>query len=297
MQESYVARMEQAIAHKKYFINIIQAVEDRLTYSNVLESVFQKKSMVSVAILDYGCGSGLLTYKLAEAFPGAQIVGYDRSLDMIEIARERFSARNLQFVSDLRHVKEGHFNYIILSSVLHEVYSHSGMFSSIAQFLNSLKTYLVPRGYIISRDNYVADSAGQRPLKVKFVNEKMMTRALGCAEELLKLTPPHLKGHLGRLVFDKEAKTLFGSERGVKEFLNKLTWGEESMPRESQESLFCLSNTDFKWVTHSNGVYDHIASYAYTDTSYLGYLSEYVQFVEYFPTHLWTLLQLKESNT
>ena len=39
--------------------------------------------------------------------------------------------------------------------------------------------------------------------------KKMMVRALGCAEELLKLTPPHLKEHLGRLVFDKEAKNAF----------------------------------------------------------------------------------------
>lgn len=290
MQNSYVARMEQAVVHKKFFINIIQAIQDQLTYGNVLESVFQKKGAAHIAILDYGCGSGLLTYKLAEAFPAAEIVGYDRSLEMVEIARERFVADNLHFVSDLAQVKQHHFNYIVLSSVLHEVYSHSGNIASVSRFLGSLEMFLTPKGYIISRDNYVADSEGRTSLEVKFVNEKMMVRALGCAEELLKLTPPHLKEHLGRLVFDKEAKTLFGSERGVKEFLNKLTWGEESMSRESQESLFCMSAQDLK--DHLPRQYKIIASYNYTDVSYLGYLAEYVDFAEYFPTHMWTLLQI-----
>ena len=47
-------------------------------------------------VLDVGCGPGNSTKVLAERLPGARVLGIDRSLEMIEVAKEQHPA--LQFI-------------------------------------------------------------------------------------------------------------------------------------------------------------------------------------------------------
>ena len=294
MQESYITRMNQAISHKRYFVNIIKKLQEKQQYDNILEEVFEKKSNDKIKILDYGCGSGLLTSIIAEEFSNAEVVGYDQSLEMIEIARERFFNKNLQFVVNIRELQPHSYDYIILSSVLHEVYSQSGYLPTIPAFLASLEFFLKPNGYIISRDNYVSNSTGANFIKMRFIHSGMTQRAIDFINKLMPLTPSRIKMHLAGLCIDKNTNTIFGGERVVLEFLNKFTWGEESLSRESQECLFCFSPSDWTNIVPSH--FKIVAQYNYTDTSYLGYLAELVQINEFFPTHQWTILQLLSPN-
>jgi 2-polyprenyl-3-methyl-5-hydroxy-6-metoxy-1,4-benzoquinol methylase len=289
MQESYILRMNQVIAHKRYFIDIIRKLQERKNYANILEEIFEKREVSNMKILDYGCGSGLLASKVAEEFPSAIVHGYDQSLDMIEIARERFFGKNLQFLTKTDSLQVKSYDYIILSSVLHEVYSQFGYLPTIPAFLNELKSFLKPKGYIISRDNYISDSTGATFIKMRFIHSGMTQRALDFINKLISLTPSRLKIHFAGLCIDKNTNTIFGSERAVLEFLNKFTWGEESLPRESQESLFCFSPNDWPNIIPSN--FKIISQYSCTDASYLGYLAELVEIKEFFPTHQWTILQ------
>lgn len=289
MQESYISRMNQAIVHKHYFIDIIRKLEERKNYTNILEEIFEKKGISNIKILDYGCGSGLLTSKIAEEFPSAIVHGYDRSLDMIEIARERFFGRNLQFLTKVNSLQAESYDYIILSSVLHEVYSQFGCLPTISAFLNELKSFLKPKGYIISRDNFVSNSMSVNTTQMSFVYSGITEEAGLFLDKLIESTPLILKDHFINLSIDKSTNTISGSERAVLEFLNKFTWGEESLPRESQESLFCFSPSDWPNIIPSD--FKIISQYNYTDTNYLGYLAKLVEIKEFFPTHQWTILQ------
>lgn len=49
------------------------------------------------AILDIGCGTGYLAFKLAKHFPGAQVLGIDIAPGMVEVAKNRYRAKNLVF--------------------------------------------------------------------------------------------------------------------------------------------------------------------------------------------------------
>jgi malonyl-CoA O-methyltransferase len=49
-------------------------------------------------ILDLGCGTGFVTYKLAEKFPAAKIYGVDFASEMIAHAKDNCRADNLEFL-------------------------------------------------------------------------------------------------------------------------------------------------------------------------------------------------------
>ncbi|MEJ2728260.1 MAG: class I SAM-dependent methyltransferase [Deltaproteobacteria bacterium] len=49
-------------------------------------------------ILDQACGTGILTFKIARAFPGCQLVGIDLHTEYISIAREKAATRRLNDV-------------------------------------------------------------------------------------------------------------------------------------------------------------------------------------------------------
>lgn len=50
-------------------------------------------------ILDIGCGTGYLTRRLAETFPKAEVIGIDIAPGMIEVARNKNSRANLNFIA------------------------------------------------------------------------------------------------------------------------------------------------------------------------------------------------------
>ena len=83
----------------------------REDYNLLLEQVFATTPSKYIQILDYGCGSGLLAHRMALAFPNSLVVGYDQSLEMIEIARERFALPNLYFMSTTTTIPKRSFDF------------------------------------------------------------------------------------------------------------------------------------------------------------------------------------------
>jgi trans-aconitate methyltransferase len=68
-------------------------------------------------ILDLGCGTGHLTAKIAEA--GAQVVGIDRSFEMIRQATEKYPSLRFE-VMDAREIQlEGNFDAVFSNATLH----------------------------------------------------------------------------------------------------------------------------------------------------------------------------------
>lgn len=98
-------------------------------------------------ILDAGCGTGYKSLILAEANPGAQIVGVDLSAKSVELARERLKHHgfdNARFevlaIEDLPRLGLG-FDYINCDEVLY-------LFPSPAIGLQAMKSVLKPEGII-----------------------------------------------------------------------------------------------------------------------------------------------------
>ncbi len=65
------------------------------------------------AILEPGCGTGLYTRMLLDAFPGASIEGVDLSAAMVRVARERIRDPRVRFVvADAERIAGGRYDLI-----------------------------------------------------------------------------------------------------------------------------------------------------------------------------------------
>jgi trans-aconitate methyltransferase len=98
-------------------------------------------------ILDLGCGTGHLTSKIAES--GAQVIGVDRSTEMILAAREAYPKITFAVVDakELKFIEE--FDAVFSNAVLHWIHEP-------AQVLAGVRKALRPGG------RFVAEFGGKR---------------------------------------------------------------------------------------------------------------------------------------
>ena len=123
-----------------------------LLYANNFVTPFylrnqQLANSQNLAILDVGCGTGYKTLILAEANPGATIVGIDLSAKSIQLAQERlrfhgFAEAQFQVLSlfDLPQLNM-QFDYINCDEVLY-------LMPNLVQTLQILKAQLKPQGIL-----------------------------------------------------------------------------------------------------------------------------------------------------
>lgn len=89
--------------------------------AGLLRAVLQRRPATRVArLLDVGCGTGLFTELLLEAFPGAHALALDLAPGMIEEARRRLDGRRVSFaVADVEAgVPAGPFELVASSMAL-----------------------------------------------------------------------------------------------------------------------------------------------------------------------------------
>lgn len=111
-KEVYLSRMAASVQDKLFFTEFVP--EEELDF-----------------IVDYGCADGTLTRAIAELYPNAVVIGYDINKEFLEEARKQSKPPNLfAFFSEWREVEDAMSVFLIrkkaliLSSVLHEVYSY-----------------------------------------------------------------------------------------------------------------------------------------------------------------------------
>jgi malonyl-CoA O-methyltransferase len=90
------------------------AYAQRLSAADLL--AFTRKSRErgqAIRVLEPGCGTGIYTQLLLDAFPGAAIEGVDLSGAMVRIARERIRDPRVRFsVADAEEIAAGRFDLI-----------------------------------------------------------------------------------------------------------------------------------------------------------------------------------------
>ncbi len=70
-------------------------------------------------LLDYGCGTGLLTRHLAATFVGREVHGYDPSNESVVRARKR--VQDAKFFSSESELRKGGYGAVVIANVLHHV--------------------------------------------------------------------------------------------------------------------------------------------------------------------------------
>ncbi|MCX6709534.1 MAG: methyltransferase domain-containing protein [Candidatus Woesearchaeota archaeon] len=108
-------------------------------------------------VLEIGCGSGAVLELLSRNFPKSAIIGIDNSEQMLSVAKGReYSTSNVTILyGDAlnKRFEDESIDTIILSSVLHEVYSYNNYhMEALEKAVSNACEMLVPGGRIIIRD-------------------------------------------------------------------------------------------------------------------------------------------------
>lgn len=89
-------------------------------------------------VLDLGCGDGALTRVMAERWPEAEILGIDRSEEMIQRAKAADHTRVRFKLADIQRWElPGSFDLILSNAALHWVPDHAKLLPSLMGGLNS----------------------------------------------------------------------------------------------------------------------------------------------------------------
>jgi SAM-dependent methyltransferase len=193
-------------------------------------------------VLDVGAGGGELTRAVAEA--GFRVSALDAAPDAIA----RLSA-----LGTLDDVRRGYaeqvpqlfpdpFDSIVVSAVLHEVYSYGTSpeteiplrgFDALALTLTRFREGLRDGGRLIVRDGVMPD----RPLESATV-DGLSVGDVEAFHDYLRRSP-----HAALRALRLHGRSVTGTRHAVAEFLFTLTWGIETFPREAQEryQLFTLA--------------------------------------------------------
>jgi ubiquinone/menaquinone biosynthesis C-methylase UbiE len=202
---------------------------DLLFIHNLATSYYLKNQEVistqGKLILDAGCGTGYKSLVLAEANPGAQIIGIDLSSEAIDLARQRLKFHNIEsaefIVTSIEDLpKLGYeFDYINCDEVLY-------LFPDIAQGLAAMKAVLKPSGII--RANL--HSAIQR---FHMFRVQDMFRVMG----LMESNPEDLEIEIARDTF----KALKDEVRA-----KQITWNQAATRQDTEHKEWILMNYLFQ---------------------------------------------------
>ena len=129
-----------------------RAAPDYDTYAEVQrESARRLAQLISSnpqSILEIGCGSGALTQQLSIYFPEAQITASDIAPSMLNIAKQKLNAENINWTildgesPDESDIIEGAYDLIISNMAFQ-------WFADFETALNGMKKYLKPGGQIL----------------------------------------------------------------------------------------------------------------------------------------------------
>lgn len=135
---------------------------------SIIDKLFFLEQIDTGLIIDFGCADGVMLSFIQELRPDIQLVGYDISKEMIDLANDNKIWENKEkpfFTSNWEDIEllvkdrknKGITTFITLSSVIHEVYSY-GDEKSIKEFWNNLFNtgfdYIIIRDMLLSKKSH-----------------------------------------------------------------------------------------------------------------------------------------------
>ena len=137
-----------------------------LMQKSMIDKIYFMDKVEADVFIDVGCADGALIKFLARNFPEHEYIGYDNDHEMIEKAYKEYDKpENVAFVSTESMLDQMVFEAqkadkkicLILSSMLHEVYSYS---RDVSLFLDWIFNQIRPE-YIAIRDMSVSKTASR----------------------------------------------------------------------------------------------------------------------------------------
>lgn len=100
----YLERMEKSMKDKLFFLDFMDEID---------------------TVVDFGCANGAMIKVLAQAYPEKKFIGYDNSIEMVREAKFNLASfDNVVITNKLPVIRKKDNCALILSSVLHEIYSY-----------------------------------------------------------------------------------------------------------------------------------------------------------------------------
>lgn len=227
--------------------------QNELYYQRMASSVGDKarllQHLTGTSVLEIGFGGGELLDILHEE--GYLVYGLDASpVSESKVINKPYGARTVEGFADEIKVSfpDTKFDNVILSSVMHEVFSYgnrgaAGKHSlfSFDAVLREIHASLNPGGRILIRDGVLAENWED---KVKLV---MLNGDVAGVEEYLELQP--FKDRVNLMYQGDD--TYLGNLESVAAFAYTYTWGPDALLRESQELFGVLTRKEYVTLLQS----------------------------------------------
>ena len=145
----------------EYYNNeMSKSIKDKLFF-------LEKLPKEDYLFIDFGCADGTLINELQKLVPGSTFVGYDLSEEMLQKAKLRtptikYTNDWYEVIMEIKHSSKK--SILILSSVIHEIYSYAKSEQDIINFWNRI--LYTGFDYIIVRD-MIPDKNINRKSKLK----------------------------------------------------------------------------------------------------------------------------------
>lgn len=218
--EIYNLRMDKSIEDKLWFIDKVEETD---------------------IFVDFGCGAGTLLKELYKIYGKTKkYIGYDNNLDMLCIARNNCKNTTIIFGHFFDQIKKyidqnypGKKVCLIMSSVLHEVYSYIPAGAEIDEFWKNIKEVLNP-DYIAIRDmTWGFDN--------KYSYREKQVRHFDCCYKISELANQDQVKDFERVI----GRKLINNLKDITHFLLKYKY-VENWDREVQENYLPYNVTDIR---------------------------------------------------
>lgn len=248
--------------------------QNALYYERMASSIGDKARILPYVrgekVLEIGFGGGELMDILEEH--GYSTYGIDASdVSVAKVSGKPYSDRVTEAYANEITENFGmeFFNSVILSSVMHEVFSygnrddlHKHSLESFDDTIKEIWDSLTPQGRILIRDGVLAENWDE---KVQLV---MLNEDVAGVEKYLEMQP--FKDRVS-LTYQGE-NTFLGNLESVAAFAYTYTWGEPALPRESQELFGVLTQNEYRTLLESHG-FTMVHSQEYVQEGYVTALS------------------------
>lgn len=229
--------------------------QDNLYYKRMASSIGDKARLVPFIsghrILEIGFGGGELMDILDSE--GYEVHGLDAS----EISVGKLNAKSYfdrvkeGFADEIgSHWSSGYFDTVILSSVLHEVFSYGNREEKDKHSLDAIRKTLAvimkslhPGGRIIIRDGVLAENWDEKTTMM------MLNKDVEGVNKYLDMQPFKDRVSLSLI----EEYTFLGNLESVASFAYTYTWGEDALPRESQELFGVMTQNEYCLMLEETG--------------------------------------------
>ena len=229
--------------------------QNALYYERMASSAGDKARMLSFVhgkkVLEIGFGGGEVLDMLHGQ--GYEVYGLDASdVSTSKVMDKPYGSRVVEAYADeiSQHWPHGHFDTIIISSTLHEVFSygnrngkHKHSLESLVSTIKGIYEALAPGGRILVRDGVLA---ADWDTKTKIFMKNGDTQGV---KNYLDLQP--FKDRVS--LTQTDVNTFIGTLESVAAFAYTYTWGEKSLPRESQELFGVLTLGEYSDLIEKTG--------------------------------------------